>query len=235
MSRAKNTAPRNSTSKGDAVDRWTPSKDFHENYDKIFTKPIYSRRIITINDILPFNPCLSGRLKIPDNAQGTFTDLLDANFLTSSDKIWACSKLLDDKTNRLFAVYCAREALKLIPNPDIRSLEACTIAERFANGLATSAEREAASEASRAASWAASWAAGTAGAASEAASRAASEAASEAASRAAGAASWAASEAASRAASEAASRAASEAASEAAGAASEAAQIAQLRLMTLEL
>jgi hypothetical protein len=34
---------------------------------------------------------------------------------------------------RFFAVWCARESLKLVKSPDIRSIEACNTAERFAN------------------------------------------------------------------------------------------------------
>lgn len=38
MSRSKNTMPRNKTSKGDAIDKWTPNKAFYDNYDRIFSK-----------------------------------------------------------------------------------------------------------------------------------------------------------------------------------------------------
>ena len=54
---------------------------------------------------------------------------------------------LDDKTNRLFAVWCAREALKLIEDPDPRSLAGLGVAERFANGEASLDELRAASAA----------------------------------------------------------------------------------------
>ena len=58
----------------------------------------------------------------------------------------------NDKTARLFAVWCAREALKLVDEPDPRSLAACDVAERYANGKATDEELSAA--------WDAAWAAG---------------------------------------------------------------------------
>ena len=58
------------------------------------------------------------------------------------DIIWLlCHKeFLSDKELRLFAVWCAREALKLVDNPDPRSVEACNVAERYANGEATDEE-----------------------------------------------------------------------------------------------
>ena len=51
------------------------------------------------------------------------------------------------RTARLFAVWCAREALSRIDNPDPRSVDACDVAERYANGNATDDELEAASAA----------------------------------------------------------------------------------------
>src|SRR5574340_461793 len=59
----------------------------------------------------------------------------------------------NDKNLRLFAVWCAREALKLINNPDSRSVAACDVAERYANGEATDAELAAAWAAAGAAAW----------------------------------------------------------------------------------
>ena len=102
-----------------------------------------------------------------------------------SDIIWLlCNKLyMSDKDMRLFAIWCAREALKLVANPDPRSVNACDVAERYASGEATDEELAAAWDAARDASaaacaaWtAASDAAWTASAAS-AAVRAASDAA----------------------------------------------------------
>jgi hypothetical protein len=70
-----------------------------------------------------------------------------------SDVVWLlCRKeFMTEKDMRLFAVWCTREALELLKNPDSRSVEACNVAERFANGKATIDELDAA--------WAAAWAA----------------------------------------------------------------------------
>jgi hypothetical protein len=43
----------------------------------------------------------------------------------------------NDKTLRLFTVWCARNALAFIDNPDPRSVHAVDVAEKFANGKAT--------------------------------------------------------------------------------------------------
>ncbi|CAK0771990.1 conserved hypothetical protein [Gammaproteobacteria bacterium] len=78
----------------------------------------------------------------------------------------------NDKTLRLFAVWCGREAMKLIPDPDPRSIAACDVAERYANGDATSEDLDAAwgaawgaaSAAAWAAAWGAAWGAASAAA-----------------------------------------------------------------------
>ncbi len=112
------------------------------------------------------------------------------------DVVWLlCRKeFMTDRDMRLFAVWCAREALKLLENPDQRSIDACDVAERFANGEATSDELSAARDAAwdaavdrwdaaRAAAWDAAWAAArdAAWAAAWAAARAAAGAAARAA------------------------------------------------------
>ena len=77
------------------------------------------------------------------------------------DIIWLLCReqFMSDKDMRLFAVWCAREALKLVDNPDRRSVNACDVAERFANGEATRDERDAAWSAACAAAWSAASAA----------------------------------------------------------------------------
>jgi len=64
----------------------------------------------------------------------------------------------NERTARLFAAWCARQALVLMPDPNPRSVAAVDTAERFASGRATAGELDAA--------WAAAWdVAGAAGAA----------------------------------------------------------------------
>ena len=91
-----------------------------------------------------------------------------------SDVIWLlCRKeFMTEKDMRLFAVWCAREALKL-DNPDERSINACNVAERFANGQADSDELaaagDAAADAAKDAAWSMAWDAARAAAAAWAA------------------------------------------------------------------
>jgi len=103
--------------------------------------------------------------------------LVDGDDKTAASDIRIIRKVdaWNERTQRLFAVWCAREALKLVDNPDPRSIAACDVAERYANGDATEEElaaardaamdaardaaRDAAWAAARAAAWAAAWAA----------------------------------------------------------------------------
>ena len=77
--------------------------------------------------------------------------------------VWVATRdgVLDDRTLRLFAVWCARQVQHLMTDP--RSVAALDAAERFANGEATADELAAARDAARAA------ASGAAGAAAGAA------------------------------------------------------------------
>ena len=134
--------------------------------------------------------------------------------------LWILCKLNrqpNDRTLRLFAVWCARNTPMsggrktgdMLTDP--RSLAALEVAERYANGNATDDELAAAGDAAWAAAWAAALDASRA-AAGDAAWAAALDASRAAAGAAAGAAAWAASRA-----------AAGDAAGDAAGAASRAA------------
>ena len=75
------------------------------------------------------------------------------------DKLWVVEHWLDDRTLRLFAVWCAREALSLRENPDPRSVEAVNVAEAYANGEATKEQLSTACSAAYAAAAAGTYAA----------------------------------------------------------------------------
>jgi hypothetical protein len=149
--------------------------------------------------IRSFNPCYDPSEKVTDeNETLSVVEWISKyrSSISAEDIIWLlCRKeFMTDRDCRLFAVWCAREALKLVGNPDIRSIEACDVSERFANGEATREELAAAWDAAWAAAWAAArdaWAAARdAGAAAWAAGAAARAAAWDAAGAAAGAAAW---------------------------------------------
>ena len=96
-------------------------------------------KIITIEDIMALKPCYDpvecGHL--PAGWSGTLHDLLNNTEAAPEDIQWVVLRLVDDKTNRLFAVKCARRALSRIDNPDPRSIAACDVAERYAYDQAT--------------------------------------------------------------------------------------------------
>ena len=63
----------------------------------------------------------------------------------------------NERTARLFAVWCARQALAVLGHPDPRSIAACDIAEQFANGQATTEQLLAACDAAYTAASDAGW------------------------------------------------------------------------------
>jgi hypothetical protein len=87
--------------------------------------------------------------------------------------VWVATRpgVLDDKTLRLFAVFCCRQVQHLMK--DQRSIDAVGTAEKFANGEATLEELRAARSAAAEAAYAAEAAAAAAAAAAHAAAYAA--------------------------------------------------------------
>ena len=76
-----------------------------------------------------------------------------------ADRIWLLVRLMDARTQRIFACDCADRALARIASPDPRSIEAVRVARLYADGKATNAELAAAWDAAGAAAGAAAWAA----------------------------------------------------------------------------
>ena len=114
----------------------------------------------TINNglIRSFNPCYDPATKgIPDDETLPVLEWIEKYraVVPANDILWLMLRngFMSDKDLRLFAVWCAREALKLVENPDQRSIDACNVAERYANEQATDEELEAAWEAAREAAW----------------------------------------------------------------------------------
>jgi hypothetical protein len=110
---------------------------------------------ITIEEIKEFKPCYEPETKLGEKWSGTLIDILKMKDVSPEDKFWAVSWFAGDKVNRMFAVYCARQALMLVENPDPRSVAACDIAEKFALGQSTKEELDAARDAASDAAWAA--------------------------------------------------------------------------------
>ena len=111
--------------------------------------------------IRSFSPCYNpSEVEIPDNETLSVVDWIQKYRNTVKNKediLWlVCrSEFMSDRDMRLFAVWCARESFKLFESVDERSINACNVAEKFANSEATEEELAAARAAARAAAWAA--------------------------------------------------------------------------------
>lgn len=119
------------------------SKFASNNFAKKQKKTIM--KIINNDLIRSLNPCYDPSTKgVPDNETLTVHEWVEKyrNVVPAQDIIWLLLRndFYTDKQLRLFAVWCAREALKMVDNPDQRSINACDIAERYANGEATDEE-----------------------------------------------------------------------------------------------
>jgi len=175
-------------------------------------------KLFSVNDIRRLGPCYDpvtgmngdGDVVHPggfitEDWTGTALDILKIEACPAEDRLWVVLRRgwIDDRTLRLFAVWCAREALRLVDESDPRSIAACDTAERYAFGGATDKEliaawdtaKAAARDAAEAADWDAAW--DVAWAAAEAAAKAAdwtartaARAAAEAADRAVWDAAW---------------------------------------------
>jgi hypothetical protein len=122
-------------------------------------------KTITIADIRSWDPCYDPIRYLPENWSGTILDILRDEAIPLHDRRWVVfrTELISERTLRLFAVWCAREALKLVANPDSRFIEATNVAERFANGKASLKELNLAWSATKSAAWSAESAAESAG------------------------------------------------------------------------
>jgi hypothetical protein len=76
---------------------------------------------------------------LSEDYEATLLQFLDHPEIPTDDKFWLVLReyFIDAKILRLFAVWCAREYLKLMDNPDPRSVKAVDVAEKFAHGEAT--------------------------------------------------------------------------------------------------
>lgn len=119
---------------------------------------------ITYSQLLSYDPCWSHsaagrkRLQYYSNKLGgkaNALDILRLRRVPASDRLWAVLRedLIPAKLLHEFGCWCADEALKLIDNPDPRSMEAVRAKRQWLRGEITGAER------ARDAAWAAVWAA----------------------------------------------------------------------------
>ena len=191
----------------------------------------------TIADIRKLGPCYDPTRYLPEDWRGTAVDVLRVDACPAQDRFWVALQLIEDeRILRLFAVWCASSALALVDAPDPRSVAACDVAERYANGLATDDELAAARAAAESARSAADAAARSAAESAWSAAESAAWSAARAAAWSAAESAWSAAESAWSAAESArsAARAAAWSAADAAWAAAESARSAQVaQLITL--
>jgi hypothetical protein len=105
----------------------------------------------TLNKIRSRHPCEDGWVKLLKHLGKTKSDdepleiktIIESNGL--DDALW-CLRAVDgeDRKMRLFAVFCARQVQHLITDP--KSIAAIDVAERYANGDATSEEMDEAAD-----------------------------------------------------------------------------------------
>jgi len=100
---------------------------------------------ITLELIESFNPCYNPAIiGFTEDMVLTPLDVIrranEAN--SNEDVIWLLCRehFMSKKDLRIFSAQCARAALKLVGNPDIRSLKACDVVEMYAYGKATNEE-----------------------------------------------------------------------------------------------
>lgn len=141
-------------------------------------------KTVTVDQFLSFDPCWDEervRDFAGDKNEWTALDVLEAKGVSAEDKLWAVlrEEFIDAPILHEFACRCAENALKMVDNPDPRSVEAITVKRRWLRGEATDEDLAAAT----AAAWAAATAAARARDAAIAAARTAARAAASAAAR----------------------------------------------------
>lgn len=117
-------------------------------------------KYFSYDDIKGWGPCYDPIKHVSKGWRGTAIDVLNMGAVPFADRLWVVlrSEIVSERVMRLFAIWCYRQTLKFVTNPDPRSVAAADVAERFANGHATAEELEAAKSAAEAAD-AAAWAA----------------------------------------------------------------------------
>jgi hypothetical protein len=98
------------------------------------------------NEIIrKFHPCYDPSKVIKDETEELTVKQWVEKYrkvVPAKDILWLLlrEEFLSEKDLILFAVWCVRESLKLIENPDERSVDACNVVERYANGEAATQE-----------------------------------------------------------------------------------------------
>ena len=106
-------------------------------------------KTVTVDQFLTFGPCW-GEERVREFAGGknewTALDVLKAEGVSGKDKLWAVlrEEFIAAPILHEFACRCAENALKLVDNPDPRSVNAIEVKRRWMRGEATDMELAAA-------------------------------------------------------------------------------------------
>jgi hypothetical protein len=97
-------------------------------------------KIFTIDDIRSWKPSYDPTIYLPEQWSGTVVDILKYPKIPLDEKLWIVCRenLIDAKTLRLFAVWCARQVDSLFP--DEGSKRVIDVVEKFAQGQASREE-----------------------------------------------------------------------------------------------
>jgi len=120
-------------------------------------------KTITYEEFIKFNPCWlnteAGRKRLKYYAtkkeHWSALDILALEKVSPTNRLWAIlrEELLDTKIMHEFACQCAEEALKLVNDPDKRSVAAIKAKRDWLNGKITNDELAAAKDAAANATW----------------------------------------------------------------------------------
>ena len=91
---------------------------------------------ITVEDILDKEPCeewTEERLRAKIGEGKTLLEILDMEDVSANNRIWCVAQFLDEKTNRAFAIWCARQCKFNIKEHN----EYIDVIEKFYNNEAT--------------------------------------------------------------------------------------------------
>ena len=122
-------------------------------------------KTVTIQEVIGWRPCSEYTPKrlselFAGRESMTALDALELN-IPAEDKLWAVlrTEAIDESILHEFACRCAEEALKLVANPDPRSIAAIEAKRKWSCGQITKSELSAAETAAWGAAKAAAWAA----------------------------------------------------------------------------
>jgi len=92
--------------------------------------------LITIADIRALGPCYDPIKYIGSDWTGTPIDVLKMTQVPAQDRIWVTTRFINQKTQRLFAVFCARHVLQTLGDC-VEAVETIDVAEKYAHGATT--------------------------------------------------------------------------------------------------